>query len=553
MLIFVSKSERQFFQWLDSVHIHVYFTQFQSFSRWKYSADTMPFSCCSASFCKNNRYNVSRRGLDITFHTFPPRHYPVTNQWVQFCKREENWIPHKHSVLCSAHFREDDFQMANSPVIKQGKRIRHLNIYAVPTVINRAAITVSKREKLDQVRKQLLEKLYTKDDEDVDQATGNDHTYSEAKTDQAEKKGPVDKCRKSIFFLQRYPNVCAFCLRIIHDPNVFVPVTHYHDALECTIEQKFDEITGDPMNQEDRSDVQHLLPDKVCIECVTMVVKFHQYQRQLECIKKFSTGIAHLLYGNEQPLENLYRDQGPYLVNILKRLDAAQGTRINQSLEQLLEEVTSYGNIKQSSTISVQHSTDDMSLVLCSNTENVLTDSDGLRATDEVMIDKEKNKSQQLYTCPYMDICSDWFSTHSAFQHHIRDDHKTFSCHVCGFKIAFYDLFKKHMESHSIARALLLSHNRQSASLDKDDENDPDVYASVQELNSHRAFASSTKIATPRDILRKSNESKPASQRVKSDEWDEDAADALYSTASTNNTSSKRIELLKIEFVREMQ
>uniref|UniRef100_A0A4Y0BPB8 THAP-type domain-containing protein n=1 Tax=Anopheles funestus TaxID=62324 RepID=A0A4Y0BPB8_ANOFN len=514
----------------------------------------MPFSCCSASFCKNNRYNVSRRGLDITFHTFPPRHYPVTNQWVQFCKREENWIPHKHSVLCSAHFREDDFQMANSPVIKQGKRIRHLiSMRSLPSSIVRRLLCRNEKSLIkcennfwrSFTRKTM--KMLTKQREMITRT---------ARQRQTKRKRRVLWINvERAYFLQRYPNVCAFCLRIIHDPNVFVPVTHYHDALECTIEQKFDEITGDPMNQEDRSDVQHLLPDKVCIECVTMVVKFHQYQRQLECIKKFSTGIAHLLYGNEQPLENLYRDQGPYLVNILKRLDAAQGTRINQSLEQLLEEVTSYGNIKQSSTMSVQHATEDMSLVLCSNTESVLTDSDKLilRDTDEVMIDKEKNKSQQLYTCPYMDICSDWFSTHSAFQHHIRDDHKTFSCHVCGFKIAFYDLFKKHMESHSIARALLLSHNRQSASLDKDDENDPDVYASVQELNSHRPFASSTKIATPRDILRKSNESKPASQRVKSDEWDEDAADALYSTASTNNTSSKRIELLKIEFVREMQ
>ncbi|XP_053665998.1 uncharacterized protein LOC128715142 [Anopheles marshallii] len=516
----------------------------------------MPFSCCSASFCKNNRYNVTRRGLDITFHTFPSRQYAITNQWIQFAKREENWIPHKHSVLCSAHFRDDDFQMANSPVIKQGKRIRHLNVNAVPTIVNRTAITISKREKLDQVRIQLLEKLYTKMDEDNDKAAGNDHTYSEAKMDRTEKKGPVDGCRKSIFFLQRYPNVCAFCLRIIKDANQFVPVTHYHDALECTIEQKFDEITGDPMDQEDRSDIQHLLPDKACDECVIMIVKFHQYQRQLECIKKFSTGIAHLLYGNEQPLENLYQDQGPYLVSILKRLDTAQGTRINQSLEQLLEEVTSYGNVKRSSSCE-QDSADELSLELYSNTESVLDNSDRLdiQATDGVMKSKDVNMSKQLYTCPYIDICNEWFSTNTAIEQHVRDDHKSFSCHVCGFKIAFYDLYKKHVESHSIARALLLSHNKPGSSLAKEGEDCENVYANDKQFNSHRCSkgTSKGKLATPQDILKNSGKRKSETQMVEFEELLDDAKAALNSTAGTTNTSSKSIELLEIEFLNEMQ
>uniref|UniRef100_A0A182SA35 ZAD domain-containing protein n=1 Tax=Anopheles maculatus TaxID=74869 RepID=A0A182SA35_9DIPT len=326
--------------------------------------------------------------------------------------------------MCSAHFREDDFQMVNSPVIKQGKRIRHLNALAVPTIINRTPITVSTREKLDNVRKQLLEKLYTVDDnDDYEPPLGNDHTYSEAKVvTETEKKGPVDGCRKSIFFLQRYPNVCAFCLRIIQDPNFFVPVTHFHEELECTIEQKFDELTGDPMSQEDRSDVQHLLPDKVCNECVTRIIEFHQYQRQLECIKKFSTGIAHLLYGDEQPLENLYQDHGSYLVNILKHLDTAQGTRVNQSLEQLLEEVTSYGTVKRNAMANAyrQIAEDGMSIELCpSNTEQgVLSESTaeriasasptpssqsslqtGQQTNEEATKSNDKNKSTQLHTC----------------------------------------------------------------------------------------------------------------------------------------------------------
>ncbi|XP_035913808.1 uncharacterized protein LOC118512849 isoform X2 [Anopheles stephensi] len=483
--------------------------------------------------------------------------------------------------------------MVNSPVIKQGKRIRHLNALAVPTIINRTPITVSTREKLDNVRKQLLEKLYTVDDNaDSEPPTGNDHTYSEAKVvTETEKKGPVDGCRKSIFFLQRFPNVCAFCLRIIQDPNFFVPVTHFQDELECTIEQKFDELTGDPMSQEDRSEVQHLLPDKVCNECVTMIVKFHQYQRQLECIKKFSTGIAHLLYGNEQPLENLYQDQGSYLVNMLKHLDTAQGTRVNQSLEQLLEEVTSYGSVKRSSAATAyrQIPEDGMSIELCASNaeEELMFESEkealpsatsptpslqslptaGTRIKQEATAGKDKNKSKQLYTCPYMDICKQWFTSQAAMQQHVREVHKTFACHVCGFKIAFYDLYKKHMESHSIARALLLSHNKQSAELEMEYRDSEDasqrpkrhkkneaqgnyvcggclgVYANNLEFSGHQCFSSSTSLATPRDILMSSSsKSKTKSPDFESNAWDDSRADRA-------NNSTKGIGLLQIEFV----
>uniref|UniRef100_A0A182PHG4 THAP-type domain-containing protein n=1 Tax=Anopheles epiroticus TaxID=199890 RepID=A0A182PHG4_9DIPT len=455
----------------------------------------MPFSCCSASFCKNNRYNVNRRGLDITFHTFPPLNYQSVKQWIEFCKREEDWVPNKHSVLCSAHFRDDDFQMNNCPIMKQGKRLRHLKALAVPSVVSRPAITLSKRQKLDEVRIKLLSNLYNKDDDSSNQGAGTDHTYSEAKADEAKQRDPLNGCKKSMYFLQRYPNVCASCLRIMDDEGVFTPVSQFHDSLECTVEQKFDEITGDPMNQEDRSEVQNLLPDKVCENCLETLIKFHQYKRQLDCIKKFSTGIAHLMYGNPTPLENLYQDHGPFLVDTLRNLDMAQGTRINQSLELLLEEVTTYGQDKQNLPIYAEGPAGPQSFDRSSNTDDVLfetydetemgvrtaskpykpsqSDQAGERTIEVYEVPHgnsrvkraamEKNKAKQLQTCPYTDICKKWFLNEATKQQHIKDEHKSFDCHVCGSKIAFYDLYQKHMESHSIARALLVSHNRKRA------------------------------------------------------------------------------------------
>uniref|UniRef100_A0A182JPY9 THAP-type domain-containing protein n=1 Tax=Anopheles christyi TaxID=43041 RepID=A0A182JPY9_9DIPT len=508
----------------------------------------MPFSCCSASFCKNNRYNVNRRGLDITFHTFPPLNYQNVKQWIEFCKREADWIPNKHSVLCSAHFRDDDFQMNNCPIIKQGKRLRHLKVFAVPSIVGRPPITLSKRQKLDEVRKKLLSNLYNKDDEN-NPGTENDHTYSEAKTGETEQKDPLIGCKKSIYFLQRYPNVCALCLRIMDDDNMCMPVTHFHDSLECTIEQKLDEITGDPMNQEDRSDVQHLLPDKVCEGCLDTLIKYHQYQRQLDCMKKFSTGIAHLLYGNPKPLENLYQDQGAYLVDVLRNLDTAQSTQIKQSLEQVLEEVTSYGQDKHNLPMYADGPADPRSFDQSSSTDDALSDYEetgtGVAVSNRSQISShssqpservleiyevphgnsrkrlaEKNTAKQLHICPYSNICKKWFLEEAAVQQHIREEHKSFDCHICGSKIAFYDLYQKHMESHTIARALLMSHNRKRAISETfssmlSDESRPDpksagnyvcgtclgVFVDDKEFSSHRCSLPSTKLATPKDIL----------------------------------------------------
>lgn len=144
--------------------------------------------------------------------------------------------------------------------------------------MSRPPITLSKRQKLDEVRIKLLANLYNKDEHNT--GSENDHTYSEAKTDEPEQRvwevrerdvtdgfittcfvlrrqDPLNGCKKSIYFLQRYPNVCAFCLRLMEDDSVFLPLGHFHDSLECTIEQKLDEITGDPMNQEVCCDKAH--------------------------------------------------------------------------------------------------------------------------------------------------------------------------------------------------------------------------------------------------------------------------------------------------------
>uniref|UniRef100_A0A182NJT5 Gamma-tubulin complex component 2 n=1 Tax=Anopheles dirus TaxID=7168 RepID=A0A182NJT5_9DIPT len=456
----------------------------------------MPFSSCAASFCKNNRYNVNKREVHVTFHTFPGQYDPLLKKWIEFCQRKPDWKPHKNDVLCSAHFREDDYQMTQSPLMKQSRSHRHLQVHAFPTVLNRPPISISKRKQLDEVRERLLEQLYREGDGEAHPVS--DHTYSEAMEEEDPKKCALNVSKYSVVRLQRFPNVCAHCLKLVDDENLFTLVTQYHEELQCTIEQKYDELMGDPMNQEDRSDVQHLLPDKVCNACLKDLVKFHQYQRQLDCMRKFTTSIAQLLYGNREPLECLYQEQGSYLVGVLKKLDYLQGTLGDGSLEHLLEEVSSYRRAPQEVTADDQHTPAVMVIQRTDSTENIYSvpgASDKTQSAQDFLLVQNRKRNVQLdstekcqeavpprIVCPYTEVCEEWFINEPALQYHIREDHKLFKCQTCGIALPFYDLYKKHVDSHAVARALLLKHTIQDYSCDKCEA----ILRSEEALKSHK-------------------------------------------------------------------
>jgi len=47
---------------------------------------------CAASFCKINRYKVTKNNLNVIFHKFPKDNL-LQRKLIIFCKKEENWIP----------------------------------------------------------------------------------------------------------------------------------------------------------------------------------------------------------------------------------------------------------------------------------------------------------------------------------------------------------------------------------------------------------------------------------------------------------------------------
>ena len=61
----------------------------------------MPGNYCSAFGCKN-----TQREKKFTFHSFPVDP-AIRLKWIEFVRK----IPSKNSVLCSEHFKKDDFKI----------------------------------------------------------------------------------------------------------------------------------------------------------------------------------------------------------------------------------------------------------------------------------------------------------------------------------------------------------------------------------------------------------------------------------------------------------
>nr|XP_061797068.1 THAP domain-containing protein 6-like [Nerophis lumbriciformis] len=84
----------------------------------------MPVYC--AAFGCNNKRNVRTKSQQITFHGFP-KEKQIRKQW-EVALRRQNFVASDHSVVCSAHFKPEDFD-------RTGQTVR-LRIGATPSVFS---------------------------------------------------------------------------------------------------------------------------------------------------------------------------------------------------------------------------------------------------------------------------------------------------------------------------------------------------------------------------------------------------------------------------------
>ncbi|XP_050073025.1 zinc finger protein 208-like [Anopheles maculipalpis] len=458
----------------------------------------MTNSTCAAGSCTYNRRNVRKLKLDIVFHTFP-RDPVLRKKWIRFCRRESEWVPKSNEAICSTHFRKEDYQMANSPLMLTPgpSSFRRLHLTAIPTIWKGKAIPIEKQKKMDEkARQQLLEELYSKDA----MVRDNDHSYEDVYNIGSLKNKLPKLLDKPVYNLQKFPNICTLCFKPIDDESLFSPFNSYHNELECTVQQMFEEITDEPFNQTEMANIHHLVPDKVCTECSEAIITFYQYRKQLKCLGKFTTGMAHLVKGNRKPLKALYQEQGPYLAKLLQSLNVCQGPVDTITFERLEREVATYGRIVKctlyvppvrfphlNSAVS-RHSAsipsgdtsttddqceeliDDETLANIESLPSVAIDPSDSYKPEELIKPRGRPRKRMLeggtstkLMCPYLDVCREWFADEATLQKHVSNDHKIFKCRACGAKIKFYDIYKKHIESHAIARALLLCHNQKGS------------------------------------------------------------------------------------------
>uniref|UniRef100_A0A182NVN0 THAP-type domain-containing protein n=1 Tax=Anopheles dirus TaxID=7168 RepID=A0A182NVN0_9DIPT len=448
----------------------------------------MPNEKCSAAFCTNSRKNAKSRELDIIFHGFPAEG-ELRQRWIKFCQNPEGWTPFKTSVMCSVHFKPEDYQMMRSPLIKENVIYRKLQLNAVPSVKKCMPVPINVKKKLDeQIRKQLYEEHYRKDNTHTS-ATDDDVAYWELPK---KKKLKLNAGPKIVYRLQKFPKVCAFCLKEVDNENLFLPFSFYHHDLQCTIEEKFDEIADESSaDQKDRGDVRHLLPNKICCECLDTLVKFHQFQKQLKCVRKFSTGVGKLFKGSRTNLEDQYKEEGAHLIRVLRKLNICEGSDDKITVERLAKEAANYRPVPNSvglnrdqpkAKVLAQYLNRETfrtetvndyeepgsaeiewnEIVMPAPKTRTTNDAIPLVTSRKYKTARKEQRGAKQWVCPYPDICKEWFLDEAALQQHVRVDHKTFKCRTCGAKFAFYDLYKRHIESHAIARALLATHNKNS-------------------------------------------------------------------------------------------
>ncbi len=78
-----------------------YFDGFQCFTM---------VNICAAYNCENGRRRENQTRSDVTFHTFPIENKGLLKLWLRNISRKRNFVPTKHTRLCSLHFLEMDFR-----------------------------------------------------------------------------------------------------------------------------------------------------------------------------------------------------------------------------------------------------------------------------------------------------------------------------------------------------------------------------------------------------------------------------------------------------------
>jgi len=120
---------------------------------------------CAAHECRSG-YKKKDVGEKVTFHSFPPQNKELCDRWLRLNPRQD-FVPTKHSTLCSLHFTQNDF------VEVQGQKTKD---WEDPVIL------IITRETRDVVL-QYLHKIITNSDTGKKKETNQEYSEGQTVTD----------------------------------------------------------------------------------------------------------------------------------------------------------------------------------------------------------------------------------------------------------------------------------------------------------------------------------------------------------------------------------
>ena len=145
---------------------------------------------------------TQRMGKDpnISFHRFPQKNPELMSKWIKAI-RHKDWVPTKHSYICSQHFAESCF------VVRPGKCGRRLYEHAIPSLFLSFSKYLQKahsKRKFPKKRKFVEEPTHSEQSPSkIAKSVDSDHSYANQGVNVVEQ---LKKLQKEVKVLKRKIN-----------------------------------------------------------------------------------------------------------------------------------------------------------------------------------------------------------------------------------------------------------------------------------------------------------------------------------------------------------
>ncbi|CAH0549832.1 unnamed protein product [Brassicogethes aeneus] len=410
-------------------------------------------ACCAVKDCKNNRKFPTP---GISFHVFPKGE--LQKVWLNLIgKSEENWTWNKNKVICSEHFKNEDFAM------RFGKRFLKLN--SVPS------LKLEKSKPSCQVISTALT-LYT----DSEASTSKVKTKlqeSTSSTDESILKKQIRKKRKIETRGEASQNTSAASTSTDSSAKQkkikFVKTIHNYRVNTCTMEQTIVKIEPEELLVDSKGDIL-MNYDKTSTFTDQEMPSTSEITMEQTIVKKeaeelVNDSIGDILMNYNKP--STCTDQ---------EMPSTSGITIKQEMKEELDDdealLEKGSEIKESDEDNSDHG-DEMDRFFCNIKEEGrdgyfseeddknLSDSEE-KDEDEAMFETkieveyhgvqydDQSGKEKLFKC---DLCPKKYdSKRGVSQHkkffHFKDEQEQFKCDQCDYVTVRKGIFKRHLKVH---------------------------------------------------------------------------------------------------------